>query len=185
MSHVSWDSLKTMLLGVESEKATSPNHHPSRKQKCWVLIPKRTPPCEVESVRALVQWNQTPKAGVDIPKVLWKVQLPPSFAHWLADMDTMANTSIWLPAVWLSGERGSLEGFSASQVNLTNLPSLPQRTAYCIQGSQQQLCLPNQDTVQKEDPNAGYVFQQDLVGLSYSNGLLCASQRQDIDFMHG
>lgn len=72
-------------------------------------------------------------------------------------------------------------------LKLTSLiyPSVPQRTAYCIQGSQQQLCLPNQDTVQKDDPNVGYVFQRDLVGLSYSNGLLCASQRQDIDFTHG
>lgn len=152
---------KSHALGVESEKAASPNHQPPRKQKCWVLIPEGTFQREAEPVCALAQWNQTPERGADIPKVLRKVQLLPSFAHWQADMNTMANTSIWLPAAWLFGGRGSLEGFSASQVNHASLPSLPQRTAGCIQASQRQLCLPNQNVVRKDDPNVGYVFQRD------------------------
>ena len=39
MSHVSWEFLKATLLGIESEKATSPNH-PPRKQKGWTLTPE-------------------------------------------------------------------------------------------------------------------------------------------------
>lgn len=93
--------------------------------------------------------------------------------------------TLWLKAAWLFGGRGSLEGFPVYQVHHPNLPQLPQRTAGCIQGSQQQLCLPNQDAVQKDDPNVGCVFQRDLVGLSYSNGPLCASKRWGINLTRG
>lgn len=185
--HVSFREILQNLhfWGLSQRKTLCLNHHPARKQKCSVFIPEGTFQWEGEPFCAFVQGNQAPERGTYILKVLQDVQLPLSFAHWQADMDIVANTSIWLPAAWLFGGRGELEGFSVSQVNHANLPSLPQRTAGCFQRFQQQLCLPNQDVVQKDDPNVVCMFQHDSVGLSYSNGPLCASRRQGINLTHG
>lgn len=86
-------------------------------------------------------------------------------------MDSLTKVSSGLQRLF--GGRDKLEGLTASQINYANLSLLPQRIAGCIEGSERQLRLPKQDTVQKDDPTVGRMLQQGLVGLSNLNGPLC------------